>query len=143
MSETTEYYPTNVLRGKTPIFEDWTEDPTDAENLTDGDLSTAMTTGSKTTTAAYQYAYCHYDVPAGLYQMGGLGHATSVDGAGYIYLFVDGIRFASSSVSETKQWFRAMFAAVESEISVAITATSAATVTPHIYEFYAVRLGDL
>ena len=133
----------NVLRGKTPTFEGWTVNPTDAENMTDGDLTTAMTTGSKTLSAGYQYAKCVYEVPAGLYLIGMRGYATCYSASPYVYFSGDGVR-SSGAVGYGYVYTSPGFLfTVESNIAIEITAKDSGTVTPHIYEFYAVRLGDL
>jgi len=135
---------TNVLRGKTPTFEGWTEDPTDAANMTDGNLDTAMTTGYKTTTATYQSMKCTYDVPPGMYIVGLKGYLVSPSSNASLYFRCDAVLNDMYATNKHMRYSTPTFVAVQSSIGFFIEITSSdVTVSPHINEFYAVRLGDL
>lgn len=135
----------DLIAGVTPTLIDWTSDPTDAADITDGDISTFCTTGNKVSSGGYQYAYFEWDLGA-FYNVlcGGGGHATVSAGVPAIYLYFwngaswlisNGHVCASSTIKEFT-----VYSANCSKVRLGITSTVAATITPNIRNFHLWRL---
>lgn len=140
-----EFILTDLIANKVPTFSGWTVNPTDAGNITDGNIATFCTTGNDVRGGAWQYAYMEWDL-GGFYNVliGGVGASTATAGSAEIYIFmwngaawVDG-RYNISS-STTPKVFQPYFGKC-SKIRIGFTGSAAATMTPNIREFNAWRL---
>ena len=144
MATFTEACPSkNVLRDQTPTFSGWNTDPVaGVDRLTDGSIATAMTSGSKTLTAGWQYAYIIFDVPNGLYLTGGYGNIICATASGSIESYGDsGKQSYTATVGEWNAYFGVAYVLVTGgSLRFGLTADAASTITPEIYELWAVRL---
>jgi hypothetical protein len=135
----------DLIAGKTPSLVDWTVDPTDGADITDGDITTFCTTGSKTTGAGWQYAYLDWDLGA-MYNVlctGALFPAVTA-GSGYCYLwFWDDASWVMANdvfVSASSIRHGTAVGGLCSKVRLGITSNAAADVTPNIRELHAWRL---
>lgn len=79
----------DLIVGKTPTYVDWDVDPTDGADITDGDISTICTTGTKAIGAGFQFAYIEFDLGGSHHFItGGNGQSSATAGAPYLYLFI-------------------------------------------------------
>ena len=88
----------DLVAGKQPIFSGWTNNPTDAVDITDGDPTTICTTGDKVCGGGYQECYIEYDL-GGSYDVivNGLGYTHVLAGGGRLYIQgYDGANWMSS-----------------------------------------------
>ena len=136
---------TDLIAGKTPTFVDWTTDPTDAANITDGDISTFCTSGDKIASGAWQIASCEYDL-GGFYNVlvSGFGTADVTSGTSYVYVkFWDGSAWqvpVNHVISgSTVRPFRVNSSQC-SKVLLGITSDGATTITPNIRELNVWRL---
>jgi len=135
----------DLIAGKTPTFVDWTTDPTDAANITDGDISTSCTTAEKIAGAGYQYAYMDWDL-GGLYDVlcGAVVAVGVTAGTGKCRLFLwDGanwIEAASTSSENALSRISPSFSGRASKVRLGFYCNIAATITPNIRELHAWRL---
>ena len=134
----------DLIAGKTPTFGGWTTNPTDASNITDGDVSTFCTTGNKICGGGYQYGVFEWDLGS-MHNVFCTGVGTSTTTAGTPYAFVyfwDGSGWINSKESVGHSSMRAytLYGSTCSKIRLGITSTTAATITPNIREFHAWRL---
>lgn len=128
----------DLISGVTPTFSGWDVDPTDAADITDGDIATFCTTGNKVTAGGYQYAYFEWDLGGFEHViLGGLMRASVTAGTVVVYSFfwngsawIQGCRHSSSSTF----YHAAPCEALCSKVRVGISSTVAATVTPNIRE---------
>lgn len=135
----------DLIAGVTPTFVDWTVDPTDAADITDGDISSFCTTGNKVMGAGWQRAHIEWDLGA-FYNVLCSGVGTAAVTAGTEYLFVDlwnGAAWVAHSSHVLSGAAVAAFSTVSgmaSQVRLSITGDAAATITPNIREFSVWRL---
>jgi len=131
----------DALLGKIPIFSGWTVDPTDSANLTDGDITTAMTTGNKVLSGGWQRAYIDFSLPSGWYHVTLLGRVICAASTGYMHLFGDAIQVRSTFGDEANLFCHGS-AYVTDQLRLSLTASGASTVSPSLYRLSAFRMGD-
>jgi hypothetical protein len=134
----------DLIAGKTPTLVDWTVNPTDAADITDGDISTFCDTGS-VDAAAWQSAYFEWDLGAFYHVLcSGVGSATATAGTSHTFIdFWDGAAWKRSAVSTSNGAAAVAFVAIGalcSKVRIALTASAIATVAPNIRDFHAWRL---
>ena len=135
----------DLIAGKTPTYVDWTNDPTDGEDITDGNIATFCTTGNKVTDGAWQYAYFEWNLNS-IYNVicTGFGHISTTAGSGQVYIsFWNGTTW----YKPTAAFF---YGAIPrpgtvhgdtcSKIRFGLTSDAAATITQSIREFHVWRL---
>ena len=133
----------NILLGKTPTFSGWTVDPSgDVGRLTDGSLTTATTSGSKTLGAGWQYAYIDFEVQNGIYDIGGYGDVDCAVADGLVHVISSSGKRAVWEVgNEDTRFFAGVLIMVDdNRIRFGLTASAASTITPELYELWAVRV---
>ena len=135
----------DLIAGVTPTFYGWTVDPTDASDITDGDISTFCTTGNKVTDGAWQYAYFEWDLGT-FYNVActltGCAAATAGVARGFIWFCngSDWVKNVDAIIYDEGVKTSCMVSSRASKIRLGISASVAATVTPNIREFHAWRL---
>ncbi len=135
----------DLIAGETPTFTDWTNDPTDAADITDGDISTFCTTGNKVAGGSWQYAYFEWDLGA-FYSVvvGGVGAGSATVGTPKLYVeFWNGaswIRSHQLLTDGSAVRVSGVRAALCSKVRFGIASDAAATITPNIREFNIWRL---
>lgn len=134
----------NLIAGKTPTFSGWTVNPTDAADITDGDINTFCTTGNKVAAGGWQYAYLIWDLGA-FYNIlctgvGGL-NVTAGNRVSFIS-FWDGSAWVTSNAYAANNPVVAFSVSggVASQVRLGIASSAAATITPNIREFNVWRL---
>ena len=136
----------DLIAGKLPTFTGWDNVPSDAADITDGDIATICTTGDKVIGAAWEYANFVYDL-GGFYNVLITGAAyTGTTGAnGNLFVkFWDGaawIMSNSAGVDYTSNMqMLTVFGGRCSQVLVGITADAATTISPNIREINVWRL---
>lgn len=135
---------TDLIAGATPTFSDWDSDPTDAEDITDGDILTLCTTGSKAA-AAWEHAYIEYDLGA-FYNVlcTCYGNVVPDAGTGYLYMQVydgtDWVSPATANVVGNAAHPGLVIGARCSKVRLAFTASAISNNAPNIREFSVWRL---
>ena len=135
----------DLIAGKTPTLADWTNDPSDGGDITDGDITTFCTTGNKVAGAGWQYAYFEWDLGA-FYTVlcTGVGNISVSAGGPNIYTkFWDGSAWITSTRPLQEFGSNRVFLPFGcecSKIRLGVTSDAAATITPNIREFHAWRL---
>lgn len=129
----------DLISGTTPALVDWTVDPTDAADITDGDISTFCTTGNKVAAGGYQYGYFEWDL-GDFYDVicGGLMRASVTAGSVRVFLFFwDGSAWIQGQIVSESATFYHSFATTAqcSKVRIGCTSTVAATITPNIRGF--------
>ena len=135
----------DLIAGITPELSDWSVDPTDANHLTDGDITTHCETGNKVITAGWQKAYITwtfdkmYDV-----LLTGVGKISSTAPSGFLFpYFFDGtnwvVGFSHVLTGETEK-VMAIYGGKCSKIRFGVTGSAAGTITPSIRELHAWRV---
>lgn len=135
----------DLIAGVTPTLVDWTADPTDAADITDGDISTFCTTGNKITVGAWQFGYFEWDLGA-FYNvlLSGVGGMTTDAGSPVTNASIwDGTAWIDpsgnlSGLAAVKNYIN--YTGFGSKVRMGITSSAAATITPNIREFHAWRL---
>ena len=134
---------TDLIAGVTPTLADWTVDPTDSADITDGDPATFCTAGNKVCGAGYQYAWFVWDLGA-FYDVycSVVGNCVTTAGTGYMGIrFWDGSAWVNSYSSISYNTAHAASCGAHcSKVALAIYSSAAATITPNIREFSAWRL---
>ena len=136
---------TDLIAGKTPTFSGWTVNPSDAADITDGDISTFCTTGNKVAAGSWQYAYFEWDLGA-FYTVAvsGVGAGSATVGTPKLYAeFWDGAAWVRSHQLLTDGSTVRVFGlrgALCSKVRLGIASDAAATITPNIREFNVWRL---
>lgn len=135
---------TNLIAGATPTFSGWDADPTDAADITDGDIATICTTGS-VAAAAWAYAYIEYDLGSFYDVICTLfGNVAVTAGTGYLNVeHFDGSNwFAPSTVASLGNSAHAGIVSGSkcSKVRLTLTSSNISTNTPNIREFSVWRL---
>ena len=135
----------DLIAGITPTLVDWTVDPTDAADITDGDITTFCTTGNNVIAGGWDYAYFEWDLGA-IYNVicsGVLANSVTA-GSGRCFLsFWDGANWRTGTndfVYGANIAHGFVTGGMCSKIRLGITSDAAATVTPNIREFHVWRL---
>lgn len=135
----------DLIAGVTPTLSGWTVDPTDAADITDGDISTLCATGNKVDAAAWDEAVFEWDLGA-FYDVliGGVGGGTVAAGTLYAYGYgYDGSAwvyindYIGKGVS-VKGYYPGLLRC--SKVRLALCSSAIATITPNIREFHVWRL---
>lgn len=135
----------DLIAGVTPTLVDWTNNPTNAENITDGDSTTVCNTGNKVQGGGYQFAYFEWQLGAEYDILtGGQGYLTLDAGSLHVFIFFYN-NGAWHRVGEEVTTYGASapfvaFAGRASAVRLAITSSMAATIVPSITEFNVWRL---
>lgn len=133
---------TDLISGVTPTYNGWDVDPTDGANITDGDTTTACTSGSAAV-VAWTTADIEFDLGAVYsFMVVGFGGSTATAGTPYIYLstYIDS-NWRSAHVTLSDWTNRPMFGGgIGSKVRLGCTSGSAATVAPAVYELQVLRL---
>lgn len=134
----------DLIAGVTPTYTDWDTDPTDGANITDGDVTTACTTGSKVCGGAWQYAYIEWDLGAHTkFLVTGYGGSTATAGIPYIYPYVryDGTwRQVCYYLSERQD--RPFYGGGEGDrLRLGVTSSEASTIAPDVHGLQIWKVG--
>ena len=144
MTTFTEACPSkNVLRDQTPTFSGWNTDPSgDVDRLTDGSLATAMTSGSKTLTAGWQYAYIDFTIPNGIYLVGGYGKMVCAAADAICVVVTSSSKSVSlHSIGEDNGFFTPCCVMVDDGVlRYGLTTDGASTMSVEFYELFATRV---
>lgn len=136
----------DLIAGVTPTLVDWTNNPTDAADITDGDITTYCTTGDKVAAGGYQDAVFEWDLGA-FYNVlvTGVGAVAATAGTpAATASFYDGAAWRTGEASlvyNTGMTTFTMHGAMASKVRLEIFSNAAATITPNIREFNVWRIG--
>ncbi len=135
----------DLIAGKTPTLSGWTNNPTDAADITDGDITTFCTTGSKVAAGGYDFAYFEWNLGAFYNVMvGGVLNAVADAGTAKTYVaFWNGSAWIQNSgnfVSGATLRSSVTFTGHCSKVHVLVGSSAGATTTPNIREFHVWRL---
>lgn len=133
----------DLIANVIPTFIDWTVDPTDAADTTDGDLSTVCTTGNKVAAGGYQYAYMVWDFGATYNILASMhGHTAATAGTPLLIIaFWDGSSWVNSIPNINYGTTHVVTGSSRcSRVALVLGSTAAATISPTVYDFHAWRL---
>ena len=135
----------DLIAGITPTLIDWTNDPTDAADITDGDITSFCTTGDRLATGAYNRAIFEWDLGAlnNVFATGVGAVAASAGTPAASVSFYDGatwITGEASLVYNTGVTAFTMHGATCSKVQLGIYSNAIADLTPNIREFCVWRL---
>jgi len=133
----------DLIRGVTPTYIGWDNDPTDGANITDGDTTTACTTGDAVKLAGVGIEM-RWEL-GGLYtvNVGFVGTANATAGTPYIDMYLyNGVNSVTtrSSLSAGAFCVGTSLTMLCSRITLVLVASADATLTPNIREVTAWRL---
>ena len=136
---------TDLIAGKLPTLLGWTTDPTDAANITDGDITTFCTTGENLNAPAWNR--CHFVwYFGGVYDVMISGYGKGIVSAGLPYVDLrvyDGASWVYPSTHLNTSANPTPFVVSGcqcSGVSLSLCSTADATITPDIREFCVWRL---
>ena len=130
----------DLIAGTTPTYVDWTADPTDGADITDGDPTTICTTGNKVAGSAYQWSYFEWDLGGFYNVLTQLVGASNAD-AGVSFLHIEGwdgsawIRTYSNLNGYNGLQIIVSTAFRCSKVRLMLGSNAAATISPNIREF--------
>jgi len=136
----------DLIAGKLPTFSGWDTNPTDAADITDGDITTFCTTGNKICTGGWQFAYLEWDLGA-LYNVSCSGVLAIIVSASTGRCFLN-FWNGSAWLDTREDWMNGStvkhcvcVGGLCSKVRLGIMSDAAATISPNIREFHVWRLG--
>jgi len=133
----------DLIAGVTPTYVGWDNDPTDGANITDGDTTTACTTGDGAKLAGVGIEM-RWEL-GGLYtvNIGFIGTSTATAGTPYVDMYLyNGVNSVTtrSSISAGVLCVGTSLTAQCSRIALVLVSTADATLAPNIREVTAWKL---
>ena len=135
----------DLIAGVTPTLIDWTNDPTDAADITDGNITSFCTTGDKLAAGAYSPAIFEWNLGAlnNVFVTGVGAVAASAGTPAASVSFYNGATWISGETSlvySTGVTAFTMHGATGSKVRLSIYSNAIADLTPNIREFCVWRL---